>query len=524
MDSPVRKMQKQKDYQRHKLFRKMKRQRKARIEQEQKIAEKELKRKLRRPKFDKGDDNPYSYVGNLSELWNQYNPETGGFGSGDWPVAMDEVVVTAPKKQFSWNKYYDPIWNNANSKYSTYDKASVENLVKLIDPTGISSWADAINAGKNFISDTNVANGVDFMLSALGAMPMIGKFSKPIRAMSPIFRAPGNFHKFLFKGLGSKINNYLDGWRKIMPYGVPTAQGINNGLAATGRFYNTDIPLETSLRYSAGSPGLRSALGFLKPYENSYNGSYNYFGKKKQGTYSGSNMGDLDILGLYLNGDIQNLNQSKTPREIIVNNHKFPDKQYDVKIFPTDTLHLDGLTKEMIDKAIVDNKVLQGSTDMIPKGESWGKYKTLVDAGRFTIKPKKVGDKYYIDAVDEWGLEGNGGILGKLADNKAIRNGGGPVTLKQDNIRLLFDDNRDDEWFRGMMQGPNEKYWNYGYDSGKDIHIKPSKRGTFTAAAKKHGMGVQAYARKVLKAPKGKYSAAMRRKANFARNASKWAH
>jgi len=48
----------------------MKRQRKARVEQEQKIAEKELKRKLRRPKFDKGDDNPYSYVGNLSELWN----------------------------------------------------------------------------------------------------------------------------------------------------------------------------------------------------------------------------------------------------------------------------------------------------------------------------------------------------------------------------------------------------------------------------------------------------------------------
>jgi len=61
------------------------------------------------------------------------------------------------------------------------------------------------------------------MLSALGAMPMIGKVSKPIRAMSPILRAPGNFHKFLFKGLGSKINNYLDGWRKIMPYGIPTA-------------------------------------------------------------------------------------------------------------------------------------------------------------------------------------------------------------------------------------------------------------------------------------------------------------
>ena len=56
------------------------------------------------------------------------------------------------------------------------------------------------------------------------------------------------------------------------------------------------------------------------------------------------------------------------------------------------------------------------------------------------------------------------------------------------------------------------------------IHIDPSKRGTFTAAATKHGMGVQEFARKVLSAPEGKYSAAMRKKANFARNASKWKH
>ena len=63
------------------------------------------------------------------------------------------------------------------------------------------------------------------------------------------------------------------------------------------------------------------------------------------------------------------------------------------------------------------------------------------------------------------------------------------------------------------------------YNSGKDkIHIKPSKRGTFTAAAKRRGMGVQEFARKVLSAPKGKYSSAMRKKANFARNASKFKH
>lgn len=55
------------------------------------------------------------------------------------------------------------------------------------------------------------------------------------------------------------------------------------------------------------------------------------------------------------------------------------------------------------------------------------------------------------------------------------------------------------------------------------IYIKPSKRGTFTAAAKKRGMGVQEFASKVL-ANKEDYSPAMVNKANFAKNASKWKH
>lgn len=55
------------------------------------------------------------------------------------------------------------------------------------------------------------------------------------------------------------------------------------------------------------------------------------------------------------------------------------------------------------------------------------------------------------------------------------------------------------------------------------IHIKESKKGTFTAAAKKRGLGVQSFASKVL-ANKEKYSSAMIKKANFARNASKWSH
>ena len=57
--------------------------------------------------------------------------------------------------------------------------------------------------------------------------------------------------------------------------------------------------------------------------------------------------------------------------------------------------------------------------------------------------------------------------------------------------------------------------------NGGKIYIKPSKRGTFTAAAKKRGKGVQEFASQVM-ANKENYSPAMVKKANFAKNAAKW--
>src|SRR5690606_25176475 len=51
--------------------------------------------------------------------------------------------------------------------------------------------------------------------------------------------------------------------------------------------------------------------------------------------------------------------------------------------------------------------------------------------------------------------------------------------------------------------------------------IDPAKKGTFTAQATKMGLSVQEAAKKILSAPEGKYSSAMRRKANFARNFAK---
>lgn len=57
---------------------------------------------------------------------------------------------------------------------------------------------------------------------------------------------------------------------------------------------------------------------------------------------------------------------------------------------------------------------------------------------------------------------------------------------------------------------------------GGGIHIKKSHRGLFTKEAKEHGMGVQEFASHVL-ANKDKYSPEVVKRANFARNATKFA-
>lgn len=56
MDTPTRKMQKRNDYNRNKLLRKIKRKRKAEAEQQSKLAEKELKKRLKitPPRYDDG--------------------------------------------------------------------------------------------------------------------------------------------------------------------------------------------------------------------------------------------------------------------------------------------------------------------------------------------------------------------------------------------------------------------------------------------------------------------------------------
>lgn len=65
------------------------------------------------------------------------------------------------------------------------------------------------------------------------------------------------------------------------------------------------------------------------------------------------------------------------------------------------------------------------------------------------------------------------------------------------------------------------KHTSFSYATGGSIHINPSHRGLFTAWAKRHGMEVQEAARRVMK-NREDYSPAIVKRANFARNASRF--
>lgn len=100
MDTPIRKMQKRNDYNRHKLLRKIKRQRQQRKEQDERIAENELKRKLKlkQPKFaqgknslirfTEGSDGQNTIGGDIAKAlgYSQVGQEVANFGTQMLPI------------------------------------------------------------------------------------------------------------------------------------------------------------------------------------------------------------------------------------------------------------------------------------------------------------------------------------------------------------------------------------------------------------------------------------------------------
>ena len=96
IESPKRKMQKRNDYQRHKFFRKIKRRRKAQAEAEQQIAVKQLRKKLKLPKFENGKTREVY----TSDIHFNNDDTAGGvdrYGNKFDYIELPETVVSARK-------------------------------------------------------------------------------------------------------------------------------------------------------------------------------------------------------------------------------------------------------------------------------------------------------------------------------------------------------------------------------------------------------------------------------------------
>lgn len=139
----------------------------------------------------------------------------------------------------------------------------------------------------------------------------------------------------------------------------------------------------------------------------------------------------------------------------------------------------------------------------------------IIDKGIDLYTPGEWGNKNFKGARDARNAFLNTDNVLEASDiitNNFLRPGK-PQIDKRREMAEYYMDKFSDPYEIGLLD----------YAKGGRIHIKPSRRGTFTAAAKRHGKSVQAFASQVMANP-DRYTPAMRRKANFARNAAKWKH
>lgn len=139
MESPKRKMQKKNDYQRHKLFRKIKRRRKAQAEAEQHIAEKQLRKKLKIPKFGGGKEKVNLDNAHFDKEGNLVDNTTGI----KYIPTSDDVVITPNTKYF-----YDPYASASNYFDGNWSKDFINMTPGIGDAMDVAQVVDDTSKGK----------------------------------------------------------------------------------------------------------------------------------------------------------------------------------------------------------------------------------------------------------------------------------------------------------------------------------------------------------------------------------------
>ena len=264
MDTPIRKMQKRNDYNRHKLLRKIKRQRQQRKEQDARIAEKELKRKLKlkQPRFAKGKDDIIDPEANVEELLNvqsglnfNFDPVTGNtiirdsYGN---PVNtnsvqyLDELVVPGTDLQ---KKQQKDLFNmTKGQELQMEDQARLQTLFK--NPDLLSKLSNDPNAktigideANNLFADYNEAQRLAENLKNNDRyrMATLANMSSGERINMVGLGAPALLNTSLMY-LGGAPGALMSGFASLagMPTYMPSQlvnQAIGGGIADNERFW-----------------------------------------------------------------------------------------------------------------------------------------------------------------------------------------------------------------------------------------------------------------------------------------------
>lgn len=474
MESPKRKMQKKNDYQRHKLFRKIKRIRKAQAEADQHIAEKQLRKKLKLPKFDRGEDELSIYKKQV-EMFNDansdptlpgrlvdrnrvtVNPETGDVMETGGHVNLGPVIITG--------KMPDNLKRtiNKNIESNRLQDLLYKDRLSPVDPIGE-------------LVVESAAIGKPLELAGKAALYGIGRYGGKfgLKKLQGLAR-----QKLLEKEFA------ISNGRHTMGEPVPTNKTI--------RIQNDDQPFMFDIDQPTSQ----------------------YIGK------------DHLNIGSYI---------GEGGESFVYNTAGDPNTVTKIKVPISDSIEdYEGLQRA-VSTEYQQNKLpfffkqdYLGYTDKnsIPSkaGKTFGDEQFRIVTKQPKVIPfSKVADPWFTLTEND----GRQGIFRYFDKDKiynylrkyGVEKTKDPYIYKYKNI--TFSDIRPQN--AGIDKNGNFGFLDliiHDYNSGKDVRIKPSKRGTFTKAAKQHGMSVQGFANRVLRNP-SKYSAAMRKKANFARNASKW--
>lgn len=476
MESPKRKMQKKNDYQRHKLFRKIKRRRKAQAEADQHIAEKQLRKKLKLPKFDRGEDELSTYKKQV-EMFNDansdptlpgrlvdrnritVNPETGDVIETGGHVNLDPVIITG--------KMPDNLKRtiNKNIESNRLQDLLYKDRLSPVDPIGE-------------LVVESAAIGKPLELAGKAALYGIGRYGGKfgLKKLQGLAR-----QKLLEKEFA------ISNGRHTMGEPIPTNKTI--------RIQNDDQPFMFDIDQPTSQ----------------------YIGK------------DHLNIGSYI---------GEGGESFVYNTAGDPNTVTKIKVPISDSIEdYEGLQRA-VSTEYQQNKLpfffkqdYLGYTDKnsIPSkaGKTFGDEQFRIVTKQPKVIPfSKVADPWFTLTEND----GRQGIFRYFDKDKiynylrkyGVEKTKDPHIYKYKNI--TFSDIRPQN--AGIDKNGNFGFLDliiHDYNSGKDVRIKPSKRGTFTKAAKQHGMSVQGFANRVLRNP-SKYSAAMRKKANFAHNAAGWKH